>query len=120
MSYDPDALDRRDPALIRRMLPLAPWQEDAGAAYRWGAAYVLEGSALGSHVLYRRLAEPLAPHPLRFLRASGGSPGPRWQRFCQLMRQEVTQPADIEQACAGATEAFRRLLTAYAHPEACA
>jgi len=100
--------------------PTAPWPDEAGAAYRWGAAYVLEGSSLGASVLYRRLAGPLAPQPLRFLQASGGMPGPRWARFCQLMRQEVQGPADIAQACAGAADAFGRLLAVYPGPLATA
>ncbi|NYE61596.1 heme oxygenase [Duganella sp. 1224] len=91
--------------------PLAalPWPAQDDAAWRWGVAYVIEGSQLGGAVLYKRLAERLAPHPLDYLRGDG-PPGPRWQAFLAALRAEVTTPAQIEQACAGARQAFDRLL----------
>lgn len=78
-------------------------------AYRWGLCYVIEGSQLGGAVLYRHLAESLAPHPLRYLGA-GASPGPRWQQFLQALRANVSADADIALACAGAQRAFDDLL----------
>ncbi|MEM5370487.1 biliverdin-producing heme oxygenase [Paraburkholderia azotifigens] len=92
---------------------------DAGdAAYRWGACYVIEGSQLGGTVLYRRLREMLAPHPLRYLSGNvsgdmsgdGVPPGPRWKVFLDAMRREVHAPRDIARACDGARDAFDRLL----------
>jgi len=79
-------------------------------AYRWGVSYVIEGSRLGGAVLHRRLAERLAPHPLRYLHADGEAPGPRWQHFIRTLRAEVQDDADIEAACAGACDAFDSLL----------
>ncbi|MFC5461702.1 biliverdin-producing heme oxygenase [Massilia niabensis] len=89
----------------------APWPAGASAAYRWGVAYVVEGSQLGGAVLYKRLAQQLAPHPLRYLRGAGeGGPGPRWRAFMETLRAEVRSEADVAEACAGACDAFDRIL----------
>jgi heme oxygenase len=85
------------------------WPAESDAAYRWGVRYVIEGSQLGGAVLYKRLAQRLAPHPLDYLRGAG-SPGPRWQRFIAALRAEVTTPAQIEAACRGARQAFDSLI----------
>jgi len=87
----------------------APLNAD-GAAYRWGVSYVIEGSRLGGAVLHRRLADRLAPHPLRYLQADGEAPGPRWQHFIRTLRAEVQHEDDIDAACAGACDAFDALL----------
>lgn len=86
-----------------------PWPAQAGSGYRWGVCYVVEGSQLGGAVLYKRLATALAPHPLAYLRGNG-SPGPRWQQFLAALRAHVLEPAQIEDACAGARDAFDRLI----------
>ncbi|MRX07333.1 heme oxygenase [Pseudoduganella sp. FT25W] len=106
--------DLAHPALAG--LPAAPvlapeaWTAQQDAAWRWGVAYVIEGSQLGGAVLYKRLAERLAPHPLAYLRGEG-SPGPRWQQFLAALRGAVVTPAQIEQACQGARQAFDSLIT---------
>jgi len=79
------------------------------AAFRWGLCYVIEGSQLGGAVLYRRLAQRLAPHPLHYLGA-GASPGPRWQQFLHALRASVLGPDEIALACTGAQRAFDDLL----------
>ncbi|WP_371867849.1 biliverdin-producing heme oxygenase [Duganella levis] len=92
--------------------PLAvqqPWPKQASAAYRWGVSYVIEGSQLGGAVLYKRLAVSLVPHPLGYL-GGQGSPGPRWQQFLAALRADVVTPAQIEQACQGAQQAFDSLI----------
>lgn len=89
----------------------APWPLDASPAYRWGVAYVVEGSQLGGAVLYKRLAGQLASHPLRYLRGAGGEgPGPRWRAFLQALRAQVDTPEERIEACAGACDAFDRIL----------
>jgi len=90
--------------------PDAAWHGSDGSAYRWGVSYVIEGSRLGGAVLYRRLAERLAPHPLRYLHAEGLPPGPRWQHFIRTLRAQVTDPAAIAAACQGARDAFDSLI----------
>lgn len=89
----------------------ASWPAGAGAAYRWGVAYVIEGSQLGGAVLYKRLAAQLAPHPLRYLRGAGeGGPGPRWRAFVEALRAEVRTAGEVAEACVGAGDAFDRIL----------
>jgi heme oxygenase (biliverdin-IX-beta and delta-forming) len=95
--------------------PAAPadrgtWPVDASPAWRWGVAYVVEGSQLGGAVLYGRLHARLAPHPLRYLKGDEGGPGPRWRAFMQALRAHVRAPEEIADACAGACAAFDRLL----------
>jgi heme oxygenase len=88
-----------------------PWPAQASPAYRWGIAYVVEGSQLGGAVLYKRLADQLAPHPLRYLRGAGeGGPGPRWRAFMEALRTEVHSEGEVAEACAGACDAFDRIL----------
>ncbi|AVR99313.1 heme oxygenase [Pseudoduganella armeniaca] len=90
--------------------PAGPALAHDDAAYRWGVAYVLEGSRLGGMVLYRCLAQRLAPHPLRYLHNDGTAPGPRWQHFLRVLREQVRTPAAIATACAGARDAFDSLI----------
>lgn len=113
--------DLADPALASCPgTPFAPspaWLDGTGAAYRWGVAYVVEGSQLGGAVLYKRLATQLAPHPLRYLHGAGeGGPGPRWRAFMAALREGVHTPHEVADACRGACDAFDRIL-ALAFPE---
>lgn len=86
------------------------WPQDASAAYRWGVAYVIEGSQLGGKVLYGKLSERLAPHPLRYLRGADEGPGPRWRAFMLALKEHVKSPDEIADACAGACAAFDSIL----------
>lgn len=86
------------------------WPDGTSAAWRWGVAYVVEGSQLGGAVLYARLRDRLAPHPLRYLKGETEGPGPRWRAFMQALRAHVRTPAEIAEACAGACAAFDRIL----------
>jgi len=83
------------------------WPQRDNAAYRWGIAYVIEGSQLGGEFLYKRLSVRLAPHKLQYLQSK--QPG-RWPTFLQAIAVAVTTPEDIESACAGAVDAFDALL----------
>lgn len=107
---DADLDDPKLPGAPIAMQAPPAWFADAGAAYRWGVAYVIEGSRLGGTVLYRRLADRLAPHPLRYLHGDGVPPGPRWQQFLRVLREQVQSPAAITEACAGACDAFDSLI----------
>lgn len=95
---------------VRPLRPAPAWPADASAAWRWGVAYVIEGSQLGGAVLYGKLAGPLAPHPLRYLRGDEDGPGPRWRAFMGALRAHVTGPVEIAEACAGACAAFDAIL----------
>jgi heme oxygenase len=87
------------------------WPAHASPAYRWGVAYVVEGSQLGGAVLHKRLADQLAPHPLRYLAGAGeGGPGPRWRAFMLALRTQVQGEVEVAEACAGACDAFDRIL----------
>lgn len=88
----------------------APWPVNASAAYRWGVAYVAEGSQLGGAVLYQRLASRLAPHPLAYLRGEAAGPGPRWRSFMLALKENVRSEEEVADACAGACDAFDRIL----------
>lgn len=94
----------------RAPTPVPARPRQASAAYRWGAAYVIEGSQLGGAVLYARLCGPLAPHPLRYLRGEAQGPGPRWRAFLQALRARVTTSEEIAECCAGACAAFDAIL----------
>ena len=86
------------------------WPPHASAAYRWGVCYVIEGSQLGGAVLYQRLKDVLAPHPLRYLRPEADGPGPRWRLFMQALKANVRSEGEVADACRGACDAFDRIL----------
>ena len=88
----------------------AAWPPGASAAYRWGVCYVIEGAQLGGAVLYRRLNAQLAPHPLNYLKGSVDGPGPRWRVFIDALRDQLRDHEQIADACAGASDAFDRVL----------
>ena len=115
---DADLAESGMPAAAPDALATAPqpaWPRDASAAWRWGVCYVIEGSQLGGAVLYKRLAERLAPHPLRYLKGEDAGPGPRWRSFMQGVRHQVRTPDAIGDACAGACAAFDAILALAPH-----
>ena len=95
---------------VAPLRPAHPWPLEASAAWRWGVAYVIEGSQLGGAVLYKHLHQRLAPHPLRYLRGGDAGPGPRWRGFMAALRRHVTSEQEIAEACAGACAAFDAIL----------
>ncbi|MFC5547999.1 biliverdin-producing heme oxygenase [Massilia aerilata] len=108
--------------LAEQGMPAAPaaalardWPAAASPAWRWGVCYVIEGSQLGGAVLYQRLHERLAPHPLRYLKGSDAGPGPRWRAFMQALREHVRSPEEIAEASAGACAAFDSILALGLH-----
>ncbi|RYF05520.1 MAG: heme oxygenase, partial [Oxalobacteraceae bacterium] len=106
------------PAAAAAGMPQPAWPRDASPAWRWGVCYVIEGSQLGGAVLYKRLAERLAPHPLRYLKGEDAGPGPRWRSFMQGVRDQVRTPEAIRDACAGACAAFDAILALAPHAAA--
>jgi len=77
--------------------------------FAWGVAYVVEGSQLGGHLLYRRLQERLAPHPLHYLRGDDRSGPSPWPRFTAALRAAMTTPAQVQATTDGAQWAFASL-----------
>ena len=104
--------DLNEPGMppVRAASTTPAWPQDASAAYRWGVAYVIEGSQLGGKVLYGKLSERLAPHPLRYLRGADEGPGLRWRAFMLALKEHVKSPDEIADACAGACAAFDSIL----------
>ncbi len=86
-------------------------------AFVWGVSYVLEGSRLGGRVLYRQLAERLAPHPLNYLQGAGEQTGAHWKAFLAQLRAQAFGPAEVRSACDGAVEAFETLLACHRETE---
>ncbi|MEZ4236878.1 MAG: biliverdin-producing heme oxygenase [Myxococcota bacterium] len=90
--------------------PLQPRPLPADGPEALGVHYVLEGSALGATVLYRRLREQpwLADGGLAYFGALAERAGPRWKAFREHL---AAQPADDHAAIVrGAVAAFGRLL----------
>ena len=96
-------------------IAMAAWPHNASPAWRWGVCYVIEGSQLGGVVLYQRLHEQLAPHPLRYLKGADTGPGPRWRAFMLALREHVRSPQEIAEASAGACAAFDSILALGLH-----
>lgn len=118
-----------DLRLCDALLPAEPSPHEAGtdpgtvrrdAAFVWGLAYVLEGSRLGGRVLYRQLAERLAPHPLNYLQGAGEQTGAQWKGFIAELRAQSFTPEAVRSACDGAVHAFDSLLQCHRSAEALA
>ncbi|MDM0046007.1 biliverdin-producing heme oxygenase [Variovorax dokdonensis] len=92
----------------------------ADADFDWGIAYVLEGSRLGGQVLYRRLSDALAPHPLNYLRGAGADTGAHWKAFLAELTAALPTAPRIQTACDGAVMAFDLLLQCHAERESLA
>ncbi|MDE1179765.1 biliverdin-producing heme oxygenase [Paraburkholderia sp.] len=111
------AASRRDdattPAVTR-------WEGARSAAYRWGISYVVEGSQLGGSVLYARLNQRLAPHPLGYLQAGREQAGARWSAVMKALRSQVQAASHdssngepdrgVADALQGASDAFDALI----------
>jgi heme oxygenase (biliverdin-IX-beta and delta-forming) len=82
--------------------------DDGSDAFCWGMVYVLEGSRLGGKVLYRRLQEKLAPHPLRYLRYSEVG-GASWPDTLAFLRSHLDDAVKRASAVKGAITAFTLL-----------
>lgn len=87
-----------------------------GLGASWGAQYVIEGSFLGSSVLYQRLRPSLpADCPMVFFSARHASTGERWRSFKQaleshLLTDTMTQESRLREAEQGAKAAFAHFL----------
>lgn len=88
--------------------------DDGRDGFCWGIAYVVEGSRLGGQVLYRRLSQQLAPHPLRYL-GQRGRAGVSWPDILACLRTHLKAGPELESACNGAVAAFELLLLRFRH-----
>lgn len=88
-------------------IPVCPYVPQASdEARRFGIAYVIEGSTLGSSFLFRRLQPRLAPLPLHWLLGYGAATGPLWKSFTRRLEEQLAEAAQVEAASAAACEAF--------------
>jgi heme oxygenase len=88
--------------------------DDGRDGFCWGIAYVVEGSRLGGQVLYRRLSQQLAPHPLRYL-GQRGRAGASWPETLACLRIHLDARPELESACHGAVAAFELLVLRFRH-----
>ena len=86
-------------------------RHSAGLVGQLRGSVTLTTMMMYSVELYKRLAARLAPHPLRYLRGAGDAgPGPRWRAFMEALRTQVQGDEQVAEACAGACDAFDRIL----------
>ncbi|WP_313519616.1 biliverdin-producing heme oxygenase [Pseudomonas sp.] len=88
-------------------VPLCPYVPQASdPARRFGIAYVLEGSTLGSSFLRRRLQPRLAPLSLHWLAGYGDATGALWKAFIRRLDEELADETQVAAACDSARQAF--------------
>jgi heme oxygenase len=88
-------------------IPPCPYVPQArGEARRFGIAYVLEGSTLGSNFLFLRLRPRLAPLTLRWLAGYGDATGALWKAFVRRLDAGLADEAQVADACEAARQAF--------------
>ena len=116
-----EAIDR-DLAACERLTPTElPSNGSAGASpsrdsglpdsAAWGAAYVLEGSAMGAQMLVRSARERLpAAVTIEFLQALAGSGVGRFKNFCAAME---SADVDGDEAVAAAAAVFEHAIGWY-------
>ena len=78
-------------------------------ASRFGLAYVIEGSQLGTKQLRQRLGPSLDGWEPRWLEGYGARNGALWRSFLLALEQHVRTPQDIDDACAAAVAGFDAL-----------
>lgn len=81
-------------------------------AHAWGAAYVIEGAAMGGMVLHRALSgRPQLAGSGAFLYLSGGQvpPPARWKAFCEDITAAVVDEAAQQEALAAARETYEAM-----------
>lgn len=81
-----------------------------------GSLYVMEGSALGAHVIAPRLEAEHgfdASHGARYFSVDPKRAATRWRDFRFLLDQEVATPAAQRQACHAAAATFQALLAVF-------
>lgn len=82
----------------------------------WGAAYVVEGSALGGLVLARQLERDVRvdARALSYVRLRGADTAAHWRSFCSALNAWGAQASERERAdaCSSARNVFRAYRTA--------
>ncbi|HEU4852145.1 MAG TPA: biliverdin-producing heme oxygenase [Telluria sp.] len=98
------------PAAGISALPRPAFAPDlARQASRFGLAYVIEGSQLGTKELGRRLRAQLGDWEPRWLQGYGAATGSKWRGFLHALERHVRTPQEINEACAAAAAGFASL-----------
>ncbi|SNS79428.1 Heme oxygenase [Noviherbaspirillum humi] len=79
------------------------------AAARFGLAYVIEGSQLGTQVIRKNLEPALAPWNPRWLQGYGPETGRRWRDFTDAIEMHLDDDEARRIAAEAAKAAFRSL-----------
>lgn len=100
--------DRETDARQAAVLTTALTGQMADPAFRWGAQYVIEGSAMGASMMYRRFSPVFVHAPMHFFGAAANAGRLRWNQFCLAIGNDVVTPDAILSAERGAVFAFDR------------
>lgn len=91
-------------------LPASAFAPDLSTrAARFGLAYVIEGSQLGTKSLRQRLDGQLDGIDSRWLQGYGPALAANWRAFLHALDTHVQTPQDIDEACIAAQAAFAAL-----------
>lgn len=118
-----DLLTLGSAATVVATLPCCQdWPEIAHEAEALGALYVIEGSSLGARHISRHLLGRLgldAANGASFFAGHGEQTGPRWQRFREVLQQQLVTSEQQTRAVRGACQTFASLnrwfATSFAH-----
>ncbi|CAM3631020.1 Heme oxygenase [Bordetella sputigena] len=78
-------------------------------AYDAGVMYVIEGSQLGGRMMAKRLRQAWPDRQFEYMEGYGAELGPLWKDFMAFLAEELKSERDVEQATAGARDAFDTL-----------
>ena len=78
-------------------------------AYALGVAYVIEGSQLGGRMMAKRLQRDFPQYSFRYMDGYGAELGAMWKGFIEFLPTRLREAAALDQAVAGARDAFDSL-----------
>ncbi|ARP86753.1 biliverdin-producing heme oxygenase [Bordetella genomosp. 9] len=92
-------------------VPMCPALPDVtgSQAYALGVMYVIEGSQLGGRMMAKRFAAAWPAHRFHYLDGYGPDLGALWKDFTSFLASALRGPEDVNQAVAGACDAFDTL-----------
>lgn len=78
-------------------------------AYDAGVMYVIEGSQLGGRMMAKRLRQAWPGRQFHYMEGYGADLGALWKDFMAFLAEELESQDDVDQAVAGALDAFDTL-----------